>query len=95
MGFILIQAPSWMQLLSLATCSYGTAAEVKTEPSATKGRGRTVKCGKGIGVGALAKGVRWALCFGRNEESAPSPSLLPVAVAGSRPPPPWSQVYPL
>ena len=36
MGCILIRAPSWMQLLSLAACSYGTAAEVRMEPSATK-----------------------------------------------------------
>lgn len=57
MGCILIRAPSGMQLLSLPACGYGAAAEVRMESSATKARGRTVKCGKGIKVGALAKGL--------------------------------------
>lgn len=41
------------------------AAEVKVEPSAPKGRGRTVKHGRGFKVGALTKGARWALGFGK------------------------------
>lgn len=65
MGCILIWAPSWVQLLSLAACSYGTAAEVKMEPRVTKGRGRTGKCGKGIKVGALGRGTRQVLGFGK------------------------------
>lgn len=66
MGGILTRAPSWMQLLSLAACSYGAAAEVKMEPTAAKGRGRTVKCGKRIKVGTLANGARRAPGFGKN-----------------------------
>lgn len=65
MGCILTRAPSWTQLLSLAACSYGTAAEVKMEPSAAKGRGRTGKCGKGFKAGVLANRARWALGFGK------------------------------